>query len=115
MATIDVSKATAGMVLSADVLDKRGRMLMPAGKELSEKHLGSLPAWGVTHIEIEGDDVAGAEPEVEPWAIDAAAVEIDRLFSKVNREHPLMSALAEACSVRKATQLQATRAQEGAS
>lgn len=109
MAIIDVSNAQAGMVLSADVLDKRGRLLMPSGKELSEKHLGALPAWGVTHIEVEGDDIEGAEQEVEPWALDAATAEIDRLFSRVNREHPMMLALAEVCVQRKAAQIQSTR------
>ncbi len=114
MATIDVSQAQAGMVLAADVLDKRGRLLVPAGKELSEKHIGALPAWGVAHIEVEGDDLAGADAiEVEPWALEAATAEVDRLFSKTNRAHPMIAALTDVCVERKAAHLQAAR-DEGA-
>lgn len=105
MATIDVSQAEAGMVLAADVLDQRGRLLVPAGKELSVKHVRALPAWGVTRLEIEGDDVAGVV-EAEPWARDEATAEIDRIFSRVNREHPLMAALGPVCVERRAMALQ---------
>jgi len=103
------------MVLAADVVDKRGRLLIPAGKELSQKHLGALPAWGVDRVEVEGDDIASAEgSEVEPWAIDAAAAEIDVLFTHVNRAHPLMDALSSVCTERKARQLQIAHDRETA-
>ena len=115
MATIDVGQAQTGMILVADVLDRRGRLLIPAGKELSEKHLGALPAWGVTHIEVEGDDLGGADVcEIEPWAREAAEAEISRLFSKVNRDHPLAAALADVCTGRKAAQLQTAQGDGGA-
>ena len=108
MATIDVSQAQAGMVLSADVVDKRGRLLIPAGKELTERHVGALSQWGVDRIEVEGDGPEGADGgEVEPWAIDQAAAEVDLLFSRVNRQHPMMAALADACVQRKAAAIQA--------
>ena len=106
MAVIDVSQAQAGMVLAADVVDKRGRMLIPAGKELAEKYLNALPQWGITRIEVEGDDVADAVTEVEPWALDEAASEIDQLFAQTNRAHPAMDALAQACVQRRAEQIQ---------
>lgn len=112
MAVIDVSQAQVGMVLAADVVDKRGRMLIPAGKELAEKYLNALPAWGVTRIEVEGDDVGGVD-EVEPWAIDEATAEIDRLFSQTNRAHPAMESLAQACIQRRAVQLQGAGAEGG--
>lgn len=105
MATVDVTQAEAGMVLAADILDQRGRLLVPAGKELSEKHVRALPAWGVSRIEVEGDDIAGAI-ELEPWAVDQATSELDQLLSKVNREHPLFDALAPVCIERRAMSLQ---------
>lgn len=108
MATIDVSLAEAGMILAADVVDKRGRLLIPAGKELSERHVGALSQWGVDRIEVEGDGPEGAGGgEVEPWAVDQAAAEVDLLFSRVNRDHPMMAALADACVQRKAALIQA--------
>lgn len=114
MATIDVSHAQAGMVLAADILDKRGRLLIPAGKELSERHVGALAQWGVDRIEVEGDGPEGAAGgEIEPWAVDQAASEIDLLFSRVNRQHPMMESLAEACVQRRAAALQADATQGG--
>lgn len=93
------------MILAADVLDQRGRLLVPSGKELSEKHVRALPAWGVTRLEIEGDDVEGVL-EVEPWAMDEAAAQLEKLFSRVNREHPLIAALHPICVARRATAIQ---------
>lgn len=106
MALIDVSQAEAGMTLAAEVLDKRGRVLMPAGIELKEKHLGALPAWGVSRIEVEGDDVDGAL-DVEPWALEQAAAELESLFSVTNRTHPAIEALLEVCTQRAAAEIQA--------
>ncbi len=107
MPVIDVSLAQPGMVLAADVLDKRGRVLIPAGKELVEKYVTALPAWGVTRIEVEGDDIAGAAAEAEPWAVDEATAELEALFQKSNRGHPAVDNLFDACVSRRAAQLQA--------
>lgn len=104
MAMIDVSHAEEGMVLAADALDKRGRVLIPAGKELSAKHIHALPAWGVQRIEVEGDDVGGVD--VEPWAIEAAQAEIAELFSLTNATHPAMEVLMTVCIERAATRIQ---------
>lgn len=93
------------MVLAADVLDQRGRLLVPSGKELSEKHVRALPAWGVTRLEIEGDEVASVA-EAEPWARDEASAEMDKLFARTNREHPLVAALLPICIERRAMALQ---------
>lgn len=107
MPVIDVSLAQAGMVLAADVLDKRGRVLIPAGKELIEKYVSALPAWGVTRIEVEGDDIEGADADVEPWALEEAAAEIEALFAQSNRGHPAVDSLFDACVARRASQIQA--------
>lgn len=109
MAVIDVSQAQAGMKLAADILDKRGRVLIPSGAELKEKHLSALPAWGVTRIEVEGDDVAGPA-EVEEWALEAAEKAVQPLFSKSNVGHPAIDALFDVCKHRTAARLQASNA-----
>jgi hypothetical protein len=96
------------MVLAADVLDKRGRMLIPAGKELVAKYLTALPAWGVTRIEVEGDD-AGPTAEIEEWVLQAATADVDRIFAKTNRAHPAMEQLAQAAIRRKAHAMQAAQ------
>ena len=113
LATIDVSQAQAGMVLAADVVDKRGRLLIPAGKELSERYVGALSQWGIDRIEVEGDGPEGGDSgEIEPWAVERATAEIATLFSLVNRDHPMMAALAEACTQRRAVTVQAEGSEE---
>lgn len=79
------------MILAADILDLRGRVLIPAGAELKEKHVRALPAWGVSRVEVKGDEVEGA-PVVEDWAMAAAAVELELAFSLSNRAHPAIAA-----------------------
>ncbi len=94
------------MVLAADLMDKRGRVLIPAGKELVEKYVNALPAWGVTQLEVEGDEALDTGVEVEPWALEAAEKQIDELFSKTNRAHPAIEQLVLAVVRRKAHLIQ---------
>lgn len=109
MALIPADKAELGMILSAPVMDRRGRLLMPAGRELEEKHLEALPMWGVTQIEVEGDGPeAGDDPatEVEPWALEKAGEEMDQLFLHVEETHPVMLALREFRTLTRAEEIQ---------
>lgn len=105
MATIELSRARPGMVLGADVLDKRGRLLVPRGIELKEKHLNAFPAWGIDRIEIEGE--GDASSALEPWACEAAEREVASLFERANTSHPAMAALRDACARRLAVRIQA--------
>ncbi len=109
MALIDVSQAQAGMFLASDILDLRGRVLIPAGAELKEKHVRALPAWGVTRVDVQGGEV-DAPPAVEEWALAAAASELDRLFSLTNSAHPAIAALRGSCTQRAAVRIQAAKA-----
>lgn len=109
MASIPVEQAEVGMVLSAPVTDRRGRLLMPAGKELEEKHLEALPMWGVAVIDVEGDgpdapdDVLEA---IEPWAMAAASEEVDGWFVHTNVSHPVMRELKAIRTLRRAAEIQ---------
>jgi len=105
---IDVSQAQAGMVLAADILDMRGRVLIPAGAELKDKHVRALPAWGVSRVEVKGDDVEAA-PTAEPWAIEAAKAEVEAVFALSNRGHPAIDALLATCTQRAAARIQASK------
>lgn len=104
LATIFVSQARAGMILSADVLDKRGRLLVPKGVELKDKHLDAFPAWGIDQIDVQGE--AEKEDDLEPWALEAAEREIARVFAHTNPGHPALAALRDACHRRLARHMQ---------
>jgi len=109
VALIPVERAQVGMILAEGVTDRRGRLLIPPGKELTERYLDSLPMWGVTHVEIEGD-AAGMEEEameeVEPWAVSKAMEVVDNHFILANRSHPVMKELADVCVRRRAQAIQ---------
>jgi hypothetical protein len=106
---IPVERAKVGMVLAMGVTDRRGRLLIPAGNDLSEKYLECLLMWGVTHVEVEGDGPGdqGENIEVaEPWAVSRAMEMVDKHFLLANRSHPVMKELSAICVQRKAREIQ---------
>ncbi len=97
------------MVLAEGVTDRRGRLLIPAGRSLEERNLSSLPMWGITHILVEGDAPGTQEDpleSLEPWALAQAAAEMDELFLHANRSHPAMAELRRIRTERRAKQIQ---------
>lgn len=106
MPLIDVANARTGMVLSADVRDRRGRVLIPSGKELKERYLSALPMWGITHVEIEGEEPSSVEEEIDAATLEQAAREVGRRFEHANRAHPAIEALLTVCVRRRAEELQ---------
>ena len=68
---------------------------MPAGRALGEKHLDALPMWGISHIEVEGEE--GLEEELQealaPWAVAQAGEEMAHRFLHANLTHPAMKEL----------------------
>lgn len=108
MAVIPVDKARIGVVLAAPISDRRGRLLMPAGKTLSEKHLDALPMWGISHIEIEGEDglEEGLQEELAPWAVAQAGEEMAHRFLYADLTDPAMKELNALAVHRRALQLQ---------
>lgn len=55
MTVLRLESLNPGMVLSRDVCDRKGRVLLPAGAELTEKHLRIFQTWGVVEADITGD------------------------------------------------------------
>ena len=109
VAMIPVDKAEIGMVLASEVKDQKGRLLIPAGRELQERYLNALPMWGITQIEVEGEE---SDPEgdsldtLEPWAVDRARGEVDRLFLRADVTHPVVARLHEIRLEGRARQIQ---------
>jgi hypothetical protein len=97
------------MVLAEGVTDLKGRLLIPAGKELTERYLECLPMWGVTTIDVEGDDPAAEETgldTVEPWALEKARTLVSDHFQLSIPSHPVIEALIPICVQRRAIEIQ---------
>jgi len=106
MGLIPVDRVEAGMVLQAAVVDLRGRLLIPAGKELSERHVAALPMWGVKHIEIQGPDPAvEAQPDVDPEALSSAESAVAAHFVNADGGHPFLIELRRVCVQRMAIEI----------
>jgi len=97
LATLTLDQARPGMMLAAEVFDRRGRLLMRPDTELTEKHLESLRMWGVTHVDV---DVADDEPELveqlDPEVVAEVEAELDELFANAGPPHPFLDGLREA-------------------
>jgi hypothetical protein len=52
-----------GMKLAGDLLEPGGRLLLPRGTELSERHLRYFQIWGIAEAELEG----GAPRRKKRW------------------------------------------------
>ena len=56
MARVRVDALHEGMELASDVLSNTGQVLVRSGTELSEREIRLFNMWGISDIEIEGDD-----------------------------------------------------------
>ena len=102
MRSINVERAHEGMVLAAPVIDRRGRLLIPEGASLSERHVQALMVWGVAKIEVEGDEPEGAQAEApSPEALARAEAAVEQRFAVVGTDHPFLAQL-KACAIERA-------------
>ena len=53
-AQVSVDDLTAGMVIAEEMRDQQGRLLMPAGTELTERHLRAFQLWGIMTVRVLG-------------------------------------------------------------
>lgn len=112
MALIKIEGIQAGMVLQRDIKDRSGRMLLPAGASVTDKHLNVFRTWGITEAHVRGEkdgaEAAAATASLDDLDADLVARardELTRLFSQTDREHPLMKELFTLAVARAAARL----------
>lgn len=105
MAWVTVDQAQAGMALAAPVTDRMGRLLIPEGAELSERHVNALAAWGVEGIEIESDEPPEPEVEITPEIEAKARAQLGPVFVHAKSDHPFIEALLDLAVARRAREL----------
>ena len=96
MGLLSVNDLKDGMVLSTEVRNKHGNVLLKKGDTLSEKHIMLLKSWGITEAGIEGVDKDQVEQkEKEALSTDVMASiekELNDLFPDFG-DNPLMEEL----------------------
>lgn len=107
MPIVGVDQAAPGMVLANPVTDRRGRLLIPGGQEITEKHVNALKMWGVVSIDIEGDEVAEVSVAISPEALDAADQELKALYRHADLSHPFVGELFRYAVQKRAAEIEA--------
>ena len=103
MGIVTLERVQPGMVASAPVTDRRGRLLIPADVPLTERHIQALQVWGVAHIEVEGEPSHDeVQSSLDPEQEAQLRAEIDERFGAYNANHPVLEALRE-CAFQRAS------------
>lgn len=96
MPKVSLKEVSVGLVLAADVTNRNGVVLLKQGMTISERQINVLKTWGITHVDIEGNDnetplqeLIAAHPEYMTEADSRAA----QLFAHADGKHPLFQAL----------------------
>lgn len=96
---VSLENLRADMVLAADVVDSGGRLLLPNGTALTDKHLRYCQMWGVAEAEIVGNEGTepASDPGVDPTLVAQAEAAIGLRFIHVDRDHPAIEPLFRYC------------------
>lgn len=95
-----------GMILRSAVCDRSGRLLLPAGSELSDNHLKIFRTWGISGADVENDsdETAVTPAEVadvnDPLVLAEAQRIIAALFIHNDPLHPMIQELMKICVAR---------------
>ncbi len=109
MAVIKLKQLEAGAVLSADVLDMNGRVLLRSGSTISSKHLEIFRAWGVAEVTIAGDpheldEMTVNRADIPPEQIAAVEAELQQRFQFTDCNHPAIHEIRQNMVLRRARQ-----------
>jgi hypothetical protein len=89
-----------GMTLSADLLEAGGRLLLPAGTALTDRHLRYFQMWGVLQAEIDGGESAEAAAPPDPALVAEVEGRLADLFRHADRSHPAVAQVFAHCVAR---------------
>ena len=111
MPTVRIGSITEGLVLSCDVKDLNGRLLLRQGVVISDRHIKLFKSWGVTEVEVVSlptVEVSSAQLTPEEKAAfemkSSSSTELMNIFARNDLNHPMIRELFEICVARKAKQ-----------
>jgi hypothetical protein len=107
MAKIRSKQVMPGMVLSSDVYDTSGRLLIKKGAVVDEKHLKVLSTWGVAEVEVESDDDVddAVVTEIPQEFIEQASKQLRANLVHNDMEHELIKEVFDIAVCQLATSL----------
>jgi len=103
---LSIKNLQPGMILSGDITDRMGRLLMTRGTVLTEKYLKICKMWGVVEAQIEGasgeDFNASTLNDLEPVELTRISESVRERFCHTDPEHPAVRELIRLCILRTA-------------
>jgi hypothetical protein len=104
MSTLAVEFLEPGMVLARDVRGSNGMVLLGAGAELNERHIGIFRSWGIAEVEIKGaaQETTNTEllTKLDVGQRQRIERELDRLFQHNDPHDPVIEELRRICLLR---------------
>ncbi len=99
--TVSIDALRVGDILDSDVIERGGRLILGRGRVLSDKHIETLRAWGITEVRIGRDPVAdAASGRADDPALAAARDAVLPRFELNRAAHPLIAVLIEIAAER---------------
>lgn len=104
MTKLMIDALTPGAILDEAVKNANGTVLIPAGAELSEKHIRALKMWGIVAVSVKStaDNADGDAAAVSPVSLEKAKAELEDVFALANIEHPVMAEIFKQSAIRHA-------------
>ena len=93
MPKIKTDQLKEGMVVKADVKNLDDMLLIPAGCEMTPKHIKILNAWGIGEVSVENPGPSEEEPDalakLSPEAAAKLEAELKQRFWKFDTNDPI--------------------------
>jgi putative nucleotidyltransferase with HDIG domain len=93
MPFVSINQLQRGMILSADVTDTNGRLLLSKGKAITTNHMTIFKMWGVPEVSVEqrdGAPVDAANP-LDPGLMRQVAEKLKTVFAANDLAHPAVA------------------------
>jgi HD-like signal output (HDOD) protein len=95
MSVVHVNRIEEDMVLSKEVKDIKGRLLLKEGQKIQSNHIKVLKTWGITEVDIVGDACGeeGPSSHLDAESVEKAREDTTLLFRNVDLGHPAIHEL----------------------
>jgi pantoate kinase len=90
MAIVHTDDIKDNMILSEEVKDIKGRLLLKKGQQMGPSHIRILKMWGVTEVNVAGGEEGEKETEsaIDQKQIEKTREDVRQNFRHVDLDHP---------------------------
>ena len=89
MPRVKLESVTEGMIVAADVKNMDDMLLIPAGCELNSRHIKILRTWGVSEIQVDGEEKGSTTLlKIDPKLLEKLEAELKSLFWNFEKDLP---------------------------